>query len=157
MYKWTKLLRIGTQHIYILPISYYILSYKIIFYFTTKDIYLKGKWLIKKQNLEHKCVLQESYKTVRRWQRSILLVNGGHCVWNCDFVSYTIAQSNSTQRYFLYIPYSTVIVATMQITWLTKWRQLCYVNNKKHLKHILCINLFLFVFKTIVKPYVHTS
>ena len=34
----------------------------------------------KGQNLEHKCVLQESCKTMRRWQRSILLVKGGHCV-----------------------------------------------------------------------------
>jgi len=33
-----------------------------------------------KQNLEHKCILQESCKTARRWQRSILLVKGGHCV-----------------------------------------------------------------------------
>jgi len=36
----------------------------------------------KKQNLEHKCILQESCKIVRRWQRSILLVKGGHCVWS---------------------------------------------------------------------------
>ena len=34
----------------------------------------------KKQNLEHNCVLQKSYKTVRRWQRFILLVKVGHCV-----------------------------------------------------------------------------
>ena len=31
----------------------------------------------KQQNIEHNCVLQES---VRRWQRYILLVKGGHCV-----------------------------------------------------------------------------
>ena len=37
----------------------------------------------KKQSLEHKYVLQESCKTVRRWQRSILLGNGGHCVGDC--------------------------------------------------------------------------
>ena len=48
MNNWTKLLRIGTHHIYILPISYYILSYIIIIYFTTKDIFLKGKMTYKK-------------------------------------------------------------------------------------------------------------
>ena len=52
---------------------------KSIFYVTTKDIY-KGKIAYKKQNLEQNCVLQESCKTVRRWQRPILLVKGGHCV-----------------------------------------------------------------------------
>ena len=36
-----------------------------------------------KKNLEHKCILQESYKTVRRWQRSILVVKGDHCVGDC--------------------------------------------------------------------------
>ena len=34
----------------------------------------------KKQNLDHNCVLQESCKTVRRLQRSILLVRRDHCV-----------------------------------------------------------------------------
>ena len=43
----------------------------------------KRKIASKKQNLEHKCILQESCKTVRRWQRSILLVKGGHCVGDC--------------------------------------------------------------------------
>jgi len=42
-------------------------------------IYTKRK-IAFKQNLEHKCILQESCKTARRWQRSILLVKGGHCV-----------------------------------------------------------------------------
>ena len=32
-------------------------------------IYTKRKIVSKKQNLEHKCILQESCKTVRRWQR----------------------------------------------------------------------------------------
>jgi len=45
-----------------------------------QKIYAKRKMAYKKQNLEHNCVLQESGKTVRRWQRSILLVKGGHCV-----------------------------------------------------------------------------
>jgi len=40
---------------------------------------------LKMRNLEYTCVEQESYKTVRRWQRSILLVKGGHCVWDCFF------------------------------------------------------------------------
>jgi len=48
-------------------------------YITTKDIY-KQKSISKKQNLEHKCILEESCKIVRRWQRYILLVKGGHCV-----------------------------------------------------------------------------
>jgi len=34
----------------------------------------------KKQNLDQNCVLQESCKTVRRLQRSILLVRRDHCV-----------------------------------------------------------------------------
>jgi len=33
------------------------------------------------QNLEHKCVLQD---TVRCWQRSIMLAMGGHCVGDCE-------------------------------------------------------------------------
>ena len=36
----------------------------------------------KKQNLE-------SCKTVRRWQRSILLVKGGHCVGDCVYTRTT--------------------------------------------------------------------
>ena len=71
--------------IYILPISNTTITSNnnIIFYVTTKDIYKKGNSLYK--NPEHNCVLQESCKTVRRWQRSILLVKGGHCVgdWEC--------------------------------------------------------------------------
>ena len=46
-------------------------------------IYTKRKIASKKQNVEHKCILQESCKTVRRWQRYILLVKGGHCVGDC--------------------------------------------------------------------------
>ena len=42
-------------------------------------IYTKRKIASKNQNLEHKCILQ-SCKTVRRWQRSILLVKGDHCI-----------------------------------------------------------------------------
>ena len=48
----------------------------------------KGNIAYKKQILEHNCVLQESCKTVRRWQRSILLGRGGQCVgdyvWTCS-------------------------------------------------------------------------
>ena len=51
-----------------------------------QKIYAKRKIAYKKQNLEHNCVLQESCKTVRRWQRSILLVKGGHCVGDWDSV-----------------------------------------------------------------------
>ena len=40
----------------------------------------KRKLASKKQNLKHKCILQESCKTVRRWQRYILLVRGDHGV-----------------------------------------------------------------------------
>ena len=43
-------------------------------------IYSKRKLASKKQNLEHRCINQESCKTVCRWQRSILLVKGGNCV-----------------------------------------------------------------------------
>ena len=49
-----------------------------------QKIYPKREIAYKKQNLEHNCVLQESCKTVRRWQRSILLVKGGHCVRDCS-------------------------------------------------------------------------
>ena len=53
----------------------------IILYFMSQlKIYTKRKVTYKKENLEHNCVLQESCKTVRRWQRSVLLVKGGHCV-----------------------------------------------------------------------------
>ena len=40
----------------------------------------------KKQNLEHKCILQGSCKAVRRWQRSILLVKGGYWVGDWDLI-----------------------------------------------------------------------
>ena len=40
----------------------------------------KKKIASKKNNLERKCVLQESCKTVRHWRRSILHVKGEHCV-----------------------------------------------------------------------------
>jgi len=45
-----------------------------------QKLYAKSNIAYKKQDLEHNCVLQESCKTVRRWQRSILLVKGGHCL-----------------------------------------------------------------------------
>ena len=45
-----------------------------------QKIYTKGDISYKKQNLEHNCILQESCKTARRWQRYILVVKGGHCV-----------------------------------------------------------------------------
>jgi len=53
-------------------------------------IYTKWKITSRKQNLEHKCVIQESCKTVRRWQRSIPLVNGGHCVGDCSFFFFVL-------------------------------------------------------------------
>jgi len=49
---------------------------------TQLNIYTKRKIASKKKNLEHKCILQESCKTVRRWQISILHVRWDHCVWN---------------------------------------------------------------------------
>ena len=45
-----------------------------------QKIYTKREIAFKKQNIEHICVLQESCKTVRRWQRYILFAKGGHCV-----------------------------------------------------------------------------
>ena len=48
-----------------------------------QKIYTKSKIAAKKQDPEHNCVLQESCKTMRRWQRSILLVEEGHCVEDC--------------------------------------------------------------------------
>ena len=46
----------------------------------SQQIYTKRKIAYKKQNIEDNCVLQESCKTVRRLQRSFLLVKGGHSV-----------------------------------------------------------------------------
>jgi len=53
----------------------------------SQQIYTKRKIAYKKQNIEDNCVLQESCKTVRRLQRSYLLVKGGHSVgyWNYLF------------------------------------------------------------------------
>ena len=60
---------------------------KIILYFMSQQkIYTRRKIVYKKQNLEHNCVLQDSCKTVRRWQRSSLLVRGDHCVEDCRYV-----------------------------------------------------------------------
>ena len=54
---------------------------QIILYFMSQlNMFTRMKIASKEQNLEYKCVLQESYKTMRRWQRPILLVEGGHCV-----------------------------------------------------------------------------
>ena len=47
--------------------SFFTSNNNIIVYITTKDIY-KREIDYKKQTLEHDCVLQESCKTVRRWQ-----------------------------------------------------------------------------------------
>jgi len=47
-------------------------------------MYAKRKIAYKKQILKRNCVLQESCKTVRRWQRSVLLVRGDHCVGDCN-------------------------------------------------------------------------
>ena len=49
------------------------------------NMFTRMKIASKEQNLEYKCVLQESYKTMRRWQRPILLVEGGHCVGDWDW------------------------------------------------------------------------
>mgnify|MGYP000045936214 CR=1 FL=1 len=77
---YTKLLRIGTQQFnsYIHCRFQTVFSPQIIIlcFMSQQKINAKRKIAYKKQTLEHKCVLQESCKTVRRWQRSILLVNG---------------------------------------------------------------------------------
>ena len=65
--------------VYILPISNSIFTSNSIF-LSQQQMYTKRKIASKKQNLEHKCILQESCITVKRWQISILLVKGGHCV-----------------------------------------------------------------------------
>ena len=85
MNTYTKLLRIGTQQQ-----SLYIYIYcrlqseffpQIISNLMSElKICTKRKFAFKKQNLKHKCILQESCKTVRRWQRYILLVRGDHGV-----------------------------------------------------------------------------
>ena len=69
-------------------------------YFTSQQkIYPKRKITYKNQNLEQNCVLQESCKTVRCWQRSILLVKGGHCVGDW-FMRYIDFQERLTEKYF---------------------------------------------------------
>ena len=92
MNTYTKLLRnrpnyLEKVHNNIVPI--YIANFKqyvspqiiiILYFMSQQKIYTKRKIAYKKQNLEHKCALLESCKTVRRWQRSILLFKGGHCV-----------------------------------------------------------------------------
>ena len=47
-------------------------------------MYAKRKIAYKKQILKRNCVLQESCKTLRRWQRSGLLVRGDQCVGDCN-------------------------------------------------------------------------
>jgi len=42
-------------------------------------------------HLEDKCILPESSKTARRWQRSSLLVKGGHCVGDCNNICMLIS------------------------------------------------------------------
>jgi len=64
-----------------LPISISIFTYNNIkFHVTTNDINNKNNSLTLKANLEHKWALQESCKTMRRWQIYIMLVNVGQCV-----------------------------------------------------------------------------
>ena len=53
-------------------------------------MYANNKTASKKQNLEHTCSLQESCKTLRRWQIPILLVKGGHCVGDCGDILATV-------------------------------------------------------------------
>ena len=54
-----------------------------LYFISQQKIYTKRKIARTKQNLEQTCVLQESCKIVRRWQKSSLLVKGGHCVGDC--------------------------------------------------------------------------
>ena len=88
---YTKLLRIGTQQYS--PFIY--CRFRTVFSPQTILLYLKSQVQIytrrriasEKQGLERKCVLQESSKTVRRRQRSILLVKEGHCIGDCKLLS----------------------------------------------------------------------
>ena len=70
-----KLLRISTQQYRFYKYCRFqtVYSPQIIIYFMSQlytNIYTKRKIASKKQKLDHKCMLQESCKTVRRWQRS---------------------------------------------------------------------------------------
>ena len=87
---YTKLHKIGTlqysSHIYCqfqTVFSAQIIIH-VLYLMSQLKIYSKRKIASKMQNLEHKCVLQESCKTVRLWQRFILLVKGAHCVGDCE-------------------------------------------------------------------------
>ena len=87
---YTKLHKIGTlqysSHIYCqfqTVFSAQIIIH-VLYLMSQLKIYSKRKIASKMLNLEHKCVLQESCKTVRLWQRFILLVKGVHCVGDCE-------------------------------------------------------------------------
>ena len=54
-------------------------------------IYTKRTIVYTMHHLEDKCVLPESSKTARRWQRSSLLVKGGHCVGDCNNICMLIS------------------------------------------------------------------
>ena len=82
-----KLLRIGTHqygpYIYCRFQTAYLPQIIILEFKSQLQIYTKRKIASEKQDLERKYVLQDSCKTVRRWQISILLVKGDHCVGDC--------------------------------------------------------------------------
>ena len=74
----TKLLRLGTQQYSPYIYCRTVFSPQIIKlnFISQLKICTARKIASKKQNLEDKCILQESCKTVGRWQRYILLVKG---------------------------------------------------------------------------------
>mgnify|MGYP000343770604 CR=1 FL=1 len=82
-----KLLRIGTHqyspYIYCRFQTAFLPQIIILEFKSQLQIYTKRKIAFEKQDLERKYVLQDSCKTVRRWQRSNLLVKGDHCVGDC--------------------------------------------------------------------------
>ena len=85
MNTYTKLFRIGTQQyspfVYCRYQTVFLPQIIILNFISQLKRYTKGKIASKKPNLEHTCNLQDSRKTVRRWQISIL---PGHCVGDCD-------------------------------------------------------------------------
>ena len=82
-----------------------------------QKIYVKRKIY-----LEHKCVLQESWKTMRRWQISIQHVRGGHCVGNCYFRFLLVNKFKKKQHMdnlcynFIYSTFFSTLVNSMRNT-----------------------------------------
>ena len=62
-------------------------------------IYTNRKIASIKPKLEHKCVLQESYKNVSRWQRSILLVGEARFVALYIHVMHSNSKAGHSSQY----------------------------------------------------------